>query len=118
MFIRLTIGLLIALSLEGLVEWQHHRHLVHEAEASLYAEIKSNESGLASVLTDLRKQQATLKQVGHPGFHYAEEASTESTPLQIPNNSKSHSLRPRSCNKGCWILIANRGPWPCVIHRC
>jgi hypothetical protein len=58
----ITIGLLIALSLEGLVEWQHHRHLVHEAEASLYAEIKSNESGLASVLADVRKQQATLKQ--------------------------------------------------------
>jgi hypothetical protein len=45
-----------------LVEWQHHRHLVHEAEASLYAEIKSNESGLADVLSDVRKQQATLKQ--------------------------------------------------------
>ena len=58
----ITIGLLIALSLEGLVEWQHHRHLVHEAEASLYAEIKSNESGLESVLADVRNQQATLKQ--------------------------------------------------------
>jgi hypothetical protein len=58
----ITIGLLIALSLEGLVEWQHHRHLVHEAEASLYTEIKSNESRLASVLDDVRKQQATLKQ--------------------------------------------------------
>lgn len=58
----ITIGLLIALSLEGLVEWQHHRHLVHEAEASLYTEIKSNESGLASVLASVRTQQATLKQ--------------------------------------------------------
>jgi hypothetical protein len=52
----ITIGLLIALSLEGLVEWQHHRHLVHEAQASLYTEIKSNESRLASVLEDVRKQ--------------------------------------------------------------
>ncbi len=42
----ITIGLLIALGLEGCVEWQHHRHLVHEAEASLRAEIKSNESTL------------------------------------------------------------------------
>jgi hypothetical protein len=58
----ITIGLLIALSLEGCVEWQHHRHLVHEAEASLRTEIKSNESGLANVLADVHKQQAVLKQ--------------------------------------------------------
>ena len=58
----ITIGLLIALSLEGFVEWQHHRHLVHEAEASLRAEIKSNESALQSVLADVHKQQNILKQ--------------------------------------------------------
>jgi hypothetical protein len=58
----ITIGLLIALSLEGCVEWQHHRHLVHEAEASLRTEIKSNESGLANVLADVHNQQAILKQ--------------------------------------------------------
>jgi hypothetical protein len=58
----ITIGLLIALGLEGFVEWQHHRHLVHEAEASLRAEIKSNESTLQSVLADVHKQQNILKQ--------------------------------------------------------
>lgn len=57
----ITIGLLIALSLEGCVEWQHHRHLVHEAEASLHTEIESNESGLANVLADVRNQQTILK---------------------------------------------------------
>jgi hypothetical protein len=58
----ITIGLLIALSLEGCVEWQHHRHLVHEAEASLQAEIKSNAKGLEGVLDDVRKEQDFLKQ--------------------------------------------------------
>jgi hypothetical protein len=58
----ITIGLLIALSLEGLVEWQHHRHLVHEAEASLRQEIQSNQSSLASILDDGQKQQSVLKQ--------------------------------------------------------
>jgi hypothetical protein len=58
--VTITIGLLIALSLEGLVEWQHHRHLVHDAEASLHAEIKSNADGLEGVLADLHKRQATL----------------------------------------------------------
>jgi hypothetical protein len=57
----ITIGLLIALSLEGLVEWQHRRHLVHDAEASLHAEIKGNAGNIDSVLADLHKRQATLK---------------------------------------------------------
>lgn len=58
----ITIGLLIALSLEGCVEWRHHRHLVHEAEASLHTEIQNNAKGLQTTLDDLRKQQELLKQ--------------------------------------------------------
>ena len=57
----ITIGLLIALSLEGLVEWQHRRHLVHDAEASLHAEIKGNAQNMDTTLADLHKRQATLK---------------------------------------------------------
>jgi hypothetical protein len=58
----ITIGLLIALSLEGCVEWQHHRHLVHEAESSLRTEIQSNAQGLQQTLDDVHKQQENLKQ--------------------------------------------------------
>ena len=57
----ITIGLLIALSLEGVVEWQHHRHLVHDAEASMTGEIKSNAGGIAESLNDLHKEQESLK---------------------------------------------------------
>jgi hypothetical protein len=57
----ITIGLLIALSLEGCVEWQHHRHLVHEAEASLHAEIESNAKDLPNALAGLHKNQTDLK---------------------------------------------------------
>lgn len=60
--VTITIGLLIALSLEGLVEWRHHRHLVHDAEVSLHAEIQSNAQGMPDVLKDLRKRQDLLKQ--------------------------------------------------------
>ncbi|MBB5344949.1 hypothetical protein [Tunturibacter empetritectus] len=59
--LTITIGLLIALSLEGCVEWRHHRHLVHEAEASLHAEIQSNAMGLPDALATLHKNQADLK---------------------------------------------------------
>ncbi len=56
----ITIGLLIALSLEGLVEWQHHRHLVRDAESS-HAEVKSNAAGMADTIASLKKEQKNLK---------------------------------------------------------
>ena len=58
----ITIGLLIALGLEGLVEWQHHRHLVHEAEVSLHNEIENNAKQMPSALEASRKESAELKQ--------------------------------------------------------
>jgi hypothetical protein len=57
----ITIGLLIALSLEGFVEWQHHRHLVHEAQASLHDEIQNNAKDLPANIADVHKQQGDLK---------------------------------------------------------
>jgi hypothetical protein len=60
--ITITIGLLIALSLEGLVEWQHHRHLVQDAEASLQTEIHKNANSMPDVLQGLDKEQAALTQ--------------------------------------------------------
>jgi hypothetical protein len=57
----ITIGLLIALSLEGCVEWRHHVHLVHEAESSLHTEIRHNAEGLQKTVDDLHKQQENLK---------------------------------------------------------
>ena len=60
--ITITIGLLIALSLEGCVEWQQHRHLVRDAEASLQAEVQNNAKDMQSTLDDLHKQQVVLKQ--------------------------------------------------------
>lgn len=45
--ITITVGLLIALGLEGLVEVQHNRHLLHQAEANLSGEIRDNEASLS-----------------------------------------------------------------------
>jgi hypothetical protein len=57
----ITIGLLIALSLEGCVEWRHHRHMVAEAKESLHEEIKANSEKVAGALTGLHKHQDELK---------------------------------------------------------
>ena len=48
--LTVTIGILIALSLEGLLEWHHHRTLVDEARANLLSEIRENHDRLAKGL--------------------------------------------------------------------
>ena len=63
-----TIGILIALSLEGLMEWNHHRHMVREARENIRAEIEDNQRELAGHLTQASKnraeQQNILKWIG------------------------------------------------------
>jgi hypothetical protein len=55
--IVITLGLLIALGLEGIVEWGHNRHLVHTAEANLRAELAANRKTLAGDLKFLDDAQ-------------------------------------------------------------
>ena len=55
--IVITLGLLIALGLEGLVQWFHDRHLVHTAEANLTAELQANQKTLADDLKHLDEIQ-------------------------------------------------------------
>src|SRR5215831_16086023 len=45
-----TAGILIALSLEGLVEWRHHRSLVREARENIAAEMQDNRKELQKAL--------------------------------------------------------------------
>ena len=46
----ITLGVLIALGLEGLVEWQHHRSLVREAREMIDREIEDNRKDLGGEL--------------------------------------------------------------------
>jgi hypothetical protein len=71
----ITIGLLIALGLEGAVEWLHHRHIVHQAQTGLLTEITINADGIARKITGLQKHEEELKRdvdilkqmIAHPG---------------------------------------------------
>ncbi|MDQ6704949.1 MAG: hypothetical protein M3Z85_03165 [Acidobacteriota bacterium] len=59
----ITIGILIALSLEGILEWSHHRSLVREAKASLNSEILDNKKeldGLVRNQINARKEHQTV----------------------------------------------------------
>ncbi len=60
--LTITIGLLIAVGIEGIVEWQHHRHLAHEAEASLNIEIAHNHKQLAEIKRQIQSQRRELAQ--------------------------------------------------------
>lgn len=59
--IIITLGLLIALGLEGVVEWAHNKHLVHTAEANLRAELQENRKTLASDLRFLNHFQEQME---------------------------------------------------------
>lgn len=57
----ITVGLLIALGLEGCVEWQHHRHLVREARDNLRTEFRDNQRQIASALDDIHREQTQMQ---------------------------------------------------------
>jgi hypothetical protein len=57
----ITVGLFIALSLEGCVEWQHHRHLVREARENIRTEMQENQKELHDALGQIHKEQAQVK---------------------------------------------------------
>lgn len=58
--LTITIGLLIALGLEGCVEWSHHRHLRQEADANLHQEIRDNKKELAETRSSIANERENL----------------------------------------------------------
>jgi hypothetical protein len=58
--ITITTGILIALSLEGLVEWNHYRALVREARATISREIADNTKELDEVLAESDTRTTSL----------------------------------------------------------
>jgi hypothetical protein len=58
----ITMGVLIALSLEGVTAWFHHRALVREARANIVSEIADNKKDLDGVLRKAVESEANLKQ--------------------------------------------------------
>ena len=59
----ITVGILIALSLEGLLEAVHHRSLRNEARNNLMAEIHENQRELTKVLRDAQGSQEQLEAI-------------------------------------------------------
>ncbi len=57
----ITCGLLIALTLEGLVEWGHHRALVREARENIRQEIADNRKATIEDITNVEQDRARFE---------------------------------------------------------
>ena len=58
--LTITIGLLIALGLEGCVEWSHHRHLRDEADANIRKELRDNRKEVAATVAAVAQERQEL----------------------------------------------------------
>lgn len=65
--LTVILGILIALSLEGLIEWGHHRSLAEEARSNLAVEIRENRQlltgGLAAAPDAEQRLKATIETI-------------------------------------------------------
>jgi hypothetical protein len=57
----ITVGVCIALALEGIVSWADHRLLVREATANVVAELRSNMKELDGLFASLEQEKAQLE---------------------------------------------------------
>ena len=61
--LAITVGILIALSLESLLTWNHHRALVNEARTNLAVEISTNRKTMETYLQDIQRREKELSMV-------------------------------------------------------
>jgi len=77
--LTVIIGILIALSLEGLLDWHHHRMLVQEARSNLASEIRENQQRLTKGLTSApdaeKRLKATIEAIDGYRKNHNEQAS-------------------------------------------
>jgi hypothetical protein len=58
-----VLGILIALGMEGIVEWAHHRALVREARANITEEIRRNKETVDESIKDIHQREAELSHI-------------------------------------------------------
>src|SRR5215213_6463960 len=68
-FITITAGVLIALLINGLVEWNDNRELVAQARATLTREIADNKKDLDATMTGFDRDRKSLAE----GIRFADD---------------------------------------------
>jgi len=79
--LTIVIGILIALSLEGLLEWKHHRDLAREARSNILIEMRNNRRELAKQEQELARMQHEAQQLV-AAVHQV-ESNRKSPPAQL-----------------------------------
>jgi hypothetical protein len=79
--LMISLGVLIALGAEGVVEFVHNRHVVSEAKANLVAEMRENHHTLDENLSLLKHNQDML-----------EESLSDLQKLQADRKAKTHDI--------------------------
>ncbi len=90
----ITAGILIALSLEGVLEWSHHRTLVSEAKDNLRQEILDNKREIGKVLA------------GIPSLRKNEEAA-----IQFIADLQAHRAKGRTLNYSYYFGLLSGTNW-------
>ncbi len=87
----MTVGLFIALMLEGLVEFTHHKELVHQARENIRHELEENHKAALKDATYLEQSQDRIK-AGITTLHYIQahpEAKGQSIGFTVEFNDLS-----------------------------
>jgi hypothetical protein len=87
-----TVGILIALSLEGIVEYAHHRTVVREAREIMRREIEENRSELDKELAHIKDKQMKEMMQGIEHMHALATHQPSDTKMLIQyRGAKLHS---------------------------
>jgi hypothetical protein len=98
----ITVGILIALSVDGIVEWNRERALVREARASITREIADNLKGLEGTFPAFEKHERDLEQA----LQFANELlQTGKTDV----NQLNFALSMPSLNRASWQTAERTG---------
>jgi len=108
--LTVIIGILIALSLEGLLEWHHHRALVQEARSNLASEIRENRQRLTKGLDSAPGAEQRLKATIEAIDNYRRKP----TP-RTPNLDWSYGLFP--LNATAWSTAKSTLSATCITLR-
>ena len=85
------LGILIALGLEGIVEWAHHRALVREARENITVEIQKNKETIDAAMPEFKRRNEALNHVVE-GVHRLEKTHTVAQGEQINFGMSNHDL--------------------------
>ena len=104
----ITCGLLIALALEGLVEWSHHMSLVHEARMNIRQELENNKDAANKNLASIEKQIATTK-ADLATEHRMQRLNKQPNGLKNFHGSLSFSFEWSSISDAAWQTARDTG---------